>query len=107
MGELSPVPALIQKQVAEMDPQKRILKNPGYRMETIDGEALLYSQRDTKVVSLNQTACLVWEMCDGQNTPDSIIKILCETYPGASGDIPSDVNEVLDLLLKHNALMQI
>ena len=89
-----------------MDPKKRIMKNPGYRMEMIDGEALLYSQQDTKVVSLNQTASLVWEMCDGKNTPEGIISILCETYPGAAGDIPSDVNQVLGLLLEHNALMQ-
>ena len=90
-----------------MEMQKPLHKNPGFHMETIDGEALLYSQIETKVVSLNITAHLVWEMCNGQNTPDAIIKLLCETYPGAAGDIPSDVRQLLGQLLKYKALMQL
>ena len=90
-----------------MEKSTILAKNPEFRMEMLDGEALLYSCQHTKVVSLNHTAYVIWEMCDGQKSLKNITKLLCEAYPDSSQNIPQDVDQALSLLLEHQALISV
>jgi Coenzyme PQQ synthesis protein D (PqqD) len=53
-------------------------------MEVIEGEVLLYHPRQTRVVYLNQTAALVWGLCDGNRSVGEIIRVIEESYPDTS-----------------------
>jgi hypothetical protein len=87
-----------------MTNQTLFTKNPEYRLELLDGEAILYSAAHTKVMNLNRTSYLIWEMCNGRHTQQSITQVLCETYPESARQIPGDVEQALEVLLKNQAL---
>ena len=39
-----------------------------YRLEQLDGEMVLYHPSETKILYFNQTASLIWQLCDGERT---------------------------------------
>ena len=81
------------------------MKNPEYRMQELDGEALLLNRQNRKVVSLNPTARLIWEMCDGKRDSEAISRILRENYPQSAGQILDGVCRTIDDLVKHKVLL--
>jgi len=76
----------------------------GYQLETIDNELLLYHPAETKVMYCNQTASLIWQLCDGQRTVQEIVEMLSEAYPEATADIANDVQETVQQFLDHGAI---
>ena len=87
-----------------MTEEKRWIKNPDFRLEELDGEAILYNSAAAKVMSLNQTSFLIWEMCNGDCTTETIIKALCDVYPESAAAIPADVEQAISLLSEHQAI---
>lgn len=79
-------------------------REPGYVMETMDNELLLYHPAETKVMYCNQTASLIWQLCDGERTVQGIIDLLAEAYPEAAGDIAQDVRATLQQFTDHGAI---
>ena len=47
-------------------------RKPDYRLEAIDNELLLYHPAETKILYCNETASLIWQLCDGQRTLQEI-----------------------------------
>ena len=74
-----------------------------YRLETLDGELLLYHPAHTKTLYLNETASLVWRLCDGERTGEDICEILREAFPDASS-VDADVESTLESLLQSQAI---
>ena len=70
-------------------------QKPDYRLETLDGEMLLYHSGDTKIIYCNQTASLVWQLCDGQRSVERITTLLRNAYPEADDTIADDVTATL------------
>jgi hypothetical protein len=70
----------------------------------IDGELLLYHPTQTKILYCNQTASLVWELCDGRRTVQEIITLLSEAYPEAAETICADVEAILQQFHQHGAI---
>ncbi len=70
-------------------------QKPDYRLEFIDGELLLFHPSATKILYCNQTASLVWQLCDGQRTVQEIITLLKAAYPEAAETIATEVNATL------------
>lgn len=70
----------------------------------IDGELLLYQPGETKILYCNQTASLIWQLCDGTHTKEEITALLKEGYPEAAGTIASDVDETLSRFLDEGAI---
>ncbi len=79
-------------------------REPDYRLEMIDGELLLYHLNETKILYCNQTASLIWQLCDGQKTVGEIASLLQEAYPEAAEAIAADLQATLQQFLAHNSI---
>lgn len=75
----------------------------GYQIETVDDELLLYNPEHGRILALNATGALVWQLCDGARTVGEIVGLLQEGYPDAAG-IPGDVEELLGKLREAGAV---
>jgi coenzyme PQQ biosynthesis protein PqqD len=69
---------------------------PRITAERLNDEVLLYNPATEHVVRLNQTAALVWELCDGRRTAGQIVAMLEAAFPGTS--VAADVRGVLERL---------
>lgn len=76
---------------------ERVRRVDGYRMETLDDEVLLYNPAQTRIIALNATAVLVWQLCDGTRSRAEIVALISEAYPEA-GSIAADVDDLLATL---------
>ncbi len=74
-------------------------QKPDYHLEMLDGELLLYHLDETKILYCNQTASLIWYLCDGRQTIGEMIDILGEAYPDAAETMASDVEETIQQFL--------
>ncbi|MGA8261628.1 MAG: pyrroloquinoline quinone biosynthesis peptide chaperone PqqD [Arenicellales bacterium] len=77
--------------------------NTEFNLEEIDDELLLYHPAKTKAVYLNETAALVWQLCDSKRSVSEIISLLEENYPESSS-IKSDVEATLKQLADNGAV---
>jgi pyrroloquinoline quinone biosynthesis protein D len=80
------------------------LQRPGVRLEEMDGETLLYRHTTRKSIYLNESATVVWKLCDGQRTVQQIIDVLAETYPDGRASITADVWYANNGLVREGAL---
>ena len=87
-----------------MDPSSRPKPTPGYRIEMLDGEQLLYSAEQTLVLCCNDTASLIWRLCDGERSVGEIVALLQAAYPEAADAIADDVAAALTEFAQHGAL---
>lgn len=76
----------------------------GFKIEMIEGEILLYHLEDNSIYYLNQTAALIWHLCDGRRTVDEIITKVSEAYPESAGTIAGDVENILQQFLEFGAI---
>ncbi|NQU39481.1 MAG: PqqD family protein [Lentisphaerae bacterium] len=79
---------------------RRPRQKEGYRLEQLDDELLLYHLGETTVVYFNQTASLVWQLCQGDRTVGEIIDLLCAAYPEAADRVRVDVSETMTHFLE-------
>ena len=73
-------------------------------VEDMDGELLVYNPATASTVHLNGPSSVVWQLCDGQNSVQTIIDALIETYPAQADQIPSDVTGVIQELLENKII---
>jgi hypothetical protein len=76
----------------------------GYRIEEMDGELLLYHPQSTATVYMNNTAALVWQLCDGSREVAEIIDLLSESFPESHEGIRADVVKALESFSAQGAL---
>ena len=79
-------------------------REPGYRLETIDNELLLFHPAQAEILYCNETASLIWQLCDGQRTPQEITHLLAAAFPEAADTIADDVKATLRQFLQHGAI---
>lgn len=79
--------------------------NPDFYLEKIDDEVLLYSMKKTKAVYLNETASLIWQLCDGSRSIEHIIALLTDAYPQQKAQIQTDVIKAVGTLVEHGAML--
>lgn len=86
--------------LAAMPPHARPLKQDCVQDELLpDGSIVLYNGCQRQVMTLNATAALVWEYCDGEHEVDAIVAEVREVFP-TSADADRDVRGLLDTLLQ-------
>jgi hypothetical protein len=62
-----------------------------------DGSVVLYNGCRKQVLTLNATAALVWECCDGEHDTEAMLAEVRDVFPAAAG-AERDVREVLEML---------
>jgi hypothetical protein len=85
-----------------LDSQIPLINNE-FQIERFDNEILLYSVTDTKAIYLNETAYLVYGMCNGQ-TIGEIIALLETAYPEQQPTIRRDVSAAIEQLAANRAI---
>lgn len=70
-------------------------RNPGFQLEQMNEEILLFNPETTRVVYLNETAALIWQLCDGQRNIAEIVSVLRGAYPEEADNIQKDVEQTL------------
>ncbi len=95
---------LIQTHDNKMAETSIPVPNPEYQLEELDNELLLYHPAETKTVYMNETASLVWQLCDGGRSVDEIVDLLQESYPEAGDGLRDDVQRTLDVFAQHGAI---
>lgn len=89
-----------------MDDSQKFVLNADFSIETFDNEILLYSISDSKGVYLNQTAGLVWELCDKNQSVGEIVALLEAAYPQQKESVRSDVVMAIEALIENSALIK-
>ena len=87
-----------------MNLTERPQREPGYRLETIDDELLLFHPTTTRIVYCNATAGLIWRLCDGERTVGEMVALLAEAYPEAAQTLAADVEKALEQLCACGAI---
>jgi hypothetical protein len=80
------------------------LRKQEYRLEKMDNELLLFNPQDLVVLYLNESASVVWQLCDGQRTISQIAELIAEAYPEAEKSILDDVQETIMLFRDKGAV---
>jgi hypothetical protein len=78
--------------------------NPDYHVEQFDNEVVLFTLNGGQVVSLNQTAHLVWRLCQQGITVGEMIELLVEAYPDQADAIRADVIDALETMAGHGII---
>ena len=87
-----------------MSQQSTPRRKPDYRLEQIDDELLLYHPGQTQILYCNQTASLIWHLCDGRLTAQEIIDLLRAAFPDAHQTIAADVTTTLQQFQQYGAI---
>jgi hypothetical protein len=69
----------------------------------MDGEYLIYSPGGSKALFLNNSAAVIWNLCDGQRTVQEIVELLADVYPGF--DMAAEVQNAINSLSQEGVLM--
>lgn len=70
----------------------------------IGSDTMVYSGSLTTMVQLDQSAALIWKLCDGKRSVGEIVSLLAEAFPEDSSRIESDVYEALEHLRREGML---
>ena len=72
-------------------PPERPVRAEGLEVHEVDDGLVVYQSQPECVHHLNNTAAIVFELCDGQNTPSEISRQLAEAF--GPSDVPDHVAE--------------
>jgi hypothetical protein len=86
-----------------MDRTKTPKQTGGYESADLEGEFMLYHSALAKALYLNETASLIWKLCDGTRNVATIEGLLRDAYPDAP-DLPRDIDDAFKTLVDHGVL---
>jgi coenzyme PQQ biosynthesis protein PqqD len=89
-----------------MQPDALLKQSFGYFVEEMDGECLLYRLGAHKAIHLNDSASLIWKLCDGTRSMQDIVALLGQEYPDSSDGLSADVREAVEMLIREGALLE-
>lgn len=72
--------------------------------EELDNEILLYYPAKTSTIYLNETASIVWSLCDGERTVGEIVDLIKLSYPESGRQIEVDIESTLAGLREKGAI---
>ena len=70
-------------------------------LERIGDEVVVYHPTRTTSLYLNETAALIWDLCDGSRSTMDIIAILEELYPENRTQIAAQVEDMIQRLAEN------
>ena len=72
--------------------------NKDYSSEKFDNEVILYTISGTKVIALNETAHMVYQLCNGELTVGEMVKMLIDAYPEKEEAIRADTISAIETM---------
>lgn len=87
-----------------MDLEKYPNKKQGYVLEREEGEIIVFHPSSARSFYLNESASVVWEMCDGDRRISDIIAELSSAYPEQTSGIEQDVAEIIQLFIDQEVI---
>jgi Coenzyme PQQ synthesis protein D (PqqD) len=75
-----------------------------FTSEVMDGEHLIYSHGMKKAIYLNDSAAVIWQLCDGRRCVREIVDMLAEAYPDQRDELYNDTIEAVELLHREGAV---
>jgi len=79
-------------------------QHPDVLQATLDDEILVYHPDGTSAFALNNTASVIWELCNGERRVADIVEILQEAYPEAAATMAREVDESILVLLSYGVI---
>lgn len=79
----------------------------GFYTEEMEGEHLLYRIGADKAYHLNETASLIWQLCDGTRTVDQVVALLSAEYPESAQNLQGDIVATIAQLQHEGALIEL
>jgi len=91
------------------DPEaKRSLWRPqqrrGVLQAPLDNEILVYHPDGMTAFALNETASVIWRLCNGERTVAEIVELLQTAYPETAATMSREVDEGILALLSHGVI---
>ena len=87
-----------------MDLQKRPIQLKDFILEQEGGETIVFHPSSARSFFLNETATIIWVLCNGENRVVDIIDQLSELYPDQNANIKQDVMKSLELFLSKEVI---
>lgn len=87
-----------------MAENKKPRQKPDYLLEAVDNDIILYHPGRNKALYLNETASLIWRLCDGNRTTTEIAELLQEAFPEREGAIGEEVATTLQRFVEEGAV---
>jgi len=69
----------------------------------MDSESLLYCHEKMMMVYLNESAAVIWRLCDGQRTVGQIVDVLKSAYP-LSHQMDAEVCDTIQQFVRYSIL---
>jgi hypothetical protein len=82
-------------------PESRPERKPGLEEKTVADETLLYDPERETAFSLNNSATMVWKLCDGSRTVSDIADAIASELGVAAEDLIDDVSAAVRDLFKN------
>lgn len=79
-------------------------RTEGHHVEAMGSEQVLFGQARATAFFLNETAALVFSLCDGQRSVEAIVGLLADAYPESAAQVRADVLSVLGNLTAEGVL---
>ena len=79
-------------------------RSDDFVLEELDGDLLLFNPQNGRLLELNSTAALVWQLCDGARSVAEIEALLAGLYPDAAGSIAHELPAILRQFQEAEAL---
>ena len=67
----------------------------GIELTEMEGEGILYWRERTKMLYLNESARVIWQLCDRGRTVSEIVDALAAEFPGLETEISFQVPELI------------
>lgn len=90
--------------MAEIKLDDKPIRNDSCHMEELDDEVLLYNPANNKTLYINKSASVIWQLCNGEQSVEEIIKMIEDAYPGNEVDMRQDILDTLNNLSDNDAV---
>lgn len=67
-------------------------------LEELDGQLMIFDEGSGRIVEVNQTAALIWQLCDGKRTIVQLSDQVAEAYPDSADQIRKDIPLIVQQL---------
>lgn len=80
------------------------MKNNSVPWKLVDDELVIIDTYRYKLLKLNDTARVIWELLDGKHTATQIVDILLEQFDTKRDILEKDVYKFINLLFKREVI---